>query len=81
MTLPDERYRAVLRTQELVIEILTTPHVPKAIKDNGRYCLRLYPNAWDMKLAAEKCPDIFAEHIEDVQRMFVKYEQGKKDEA
>ena len=81
MTLPDERYRAVLRTQEFLVEILNTPRVPKAIKDNARYCLRHYPSAWDMKRAAENCPDVFAERMEDVTRMFKKYEQEKKNEA
>ena len=81
MTLPDERYRAVVRTQELLVEILNTPRVPKAIKDNARYCLRHYPSAWDMKRAAENCPDVFAERMEDVTRMFKKYEQDKTNEA
>ena len=82
MTLPDERYRAVLKTQELLVEILNTPRVPKAIKDGARYCLRHYPSAWDMKRAAENCPDVFAERMEDVHRMMEAYKQGKdKHEA
>lgn len=81
MTLPDERYRAVLRTQEFLVEILNTPRVPKAIKDNARWCLRHYPSAWDMKQAAENCPDIFAVQMEPVTRLFKQYEQGKKNEA
>ena len=79
MTLPDERYRAVMRTQELLVEILNTPRVPKTIKESARYCLRHYPSAWDMKRAAENCPDIFAERIEDVTRMFKVYEQSKAE--
>lgn len=81
MTLPDERYRAVVKTQEFLVEILNTPRVPKAIKDNARWCLRHYPSAWDMKRAAENCPDVFAESIEDVQRMMLKYQQEKSNEA
>lgn len=82
MTLPDERYRAVVKTQELLVEILNTPRVPKAIKDGARYCLRHYPSAWDMKRAAENCPDVFAERMEDVHRMMEAYKQGKdKHEA
>jgi hypothetical protein len=80
MTLPDERYRAVLRTQELLVEILNTPRVPKAIKDGARFCLRHYPSAWDMKRASENCPDVFAERMEDVTRLFAKYEESKKND-
>jgi hypothetical protein len=81
MTLPDERYRAVVKTQEFLVEILNTPRVPKAIKDGARYCLRHYPSAWDMKQAAENCPDVFQERIEPVTRLFKQYEESKKNEA
>lgn len=81
MTLPDERYRAVVQTQRFLLEILTTPRVPKSVKDTARWCLRHYPSEWDMKRAAENCPDVFAERMEDVNRFFKKYEEGKKNEA
>lgn len=81
MTLPDERYRAVIRTQELLVEILNTPRVPKSIKEGAKYCLRHYPSAWDMKRAAENCPDVFAERMEDVFRLIKKYEQGKTNDS
>jgi len=81
MTLPDERYRAVLQTQKFLLEILTTPRVPKAIKDSARYCLRHYPNEYDMSKAAQTSPDIFAERMEDVERMFKKYEESKNEQA
>ena len=79
MTLPDERYRAVVRTQELLVEILNTPRVPKAIKDQARSCLRHYPSAWDMRQAAENCPNVFQERMEDVTRFFKQYEQSKEE--
>ncbi len=81
MTLPDERYRAVIQTEKFLQEILVTPRVPKIIKDQARWCLRHYPNSWDMEQAAESSPEVFAKSIEDVQRMFMKYTQGKKNEA
>lgn len=79
MTLPDERYRAVVRTQELLVEILNTPRVPKAIKDQARSCLRHYPSAWDMRQAAENCPNVFQERMEDVTRLFKQYDQLKAE--
>jgi hypothetical protein len=81
MTLPDERYRAVLQTQKFLVEILSTPRVPKAIKDSARYCLRHYPNEYDMSKAAQTSPDIFAERMEDVERMFKKYEESKNEQT
>jgi hypothetical protein len=81
MTLPDERYRAVVQTQRFLLEILTTPRVPKAIKDRARSCLRHYPSEYDMSKTAQTSPDIFAERMEDVFRMVKKYEEGKKNEA
>ena len=79
MTLPDERYRAVVQTQRFLLEILTTPRVPKAIKDRARSCLRHYPSDWDMQRAAEGSPDVFAERMEEVTRLFKKYEQDKNE--
>jgi len=81
MTLPDERYRAVVQTQRFVLEILTTPRVPKAIKDQARACLRHYPSDWDMNRAAEGSPDVFQKRMEDVTRMFKKYEENKNEQA
>jgi hypothetical protein len=79
MTLPDERYRAVVQTQKFLVEILNTPRVPKSIKDGARSMLRHYPSAWDMKLAAENCPDVFAVKMEPLYRMVKQYEQDKEN--
>jgi hypothetical protein len=79
MTLPDERYRAVLQTERFLKLILSTPRVPKAIKDGARHCLRHYPSEYDMSKAAQTSPDIFAERMEDVTRMFKKYEQTQAE--
>ena len=81
MTLPDERYRAVVQTQRFLLRILTTPRVPKAVKDEARACLRHYPSDFDMNRAAEGAPDIFAKRMEDVTRMFKKYEESKNEQA
>jgi hypothetical protein len=81
MTLPDERYRAVVQTQKFLLEILTTPRVPKAIKDRARSCLRHYPSDWDMKSASELAPHVFAERMEDVTRMFKLYEEKKNEQT
>ena len=81
MTLPDERYRAVVQTEKFLREILATPRVPKAIKDSARHCLRHYPSEWDMQAAARGAPEHFAERMEPVTRLFKQYEESKKNEA
>jgi hypothetical protein len=81
MTLPDERYRAVIQTQKFLLEILSTPRVPKAIKDGARYCLRHYPSEYDMKKVSQTSADIFAERMEDVERMFKSYEEKQNEKT
>ena len=80
MTLPDERYRAIVQTEKFLREILSTPRIPKKIKDDARWCLRHYPNEWELKRAAEKAPDVFAQRMEPVYRMIKQYEQDKEQE-
>jgi hypothetical protein len=78
MTMPDERFRAVVQTEKFLREILTTPRVPKAIKEQARWCLRHYPNEYDMKKTSQTSPDIFQEQMEPVTRLFKQYEESKK---
>ena len=81
MTLPDERYRAVVQTQKFLVEILSTPRVPKALKDGARYCLRHYPSEYDMKKVSQTSADVFAERMEDVERMFKSYEKKQNEKT
>ena len=78
MTLPDERYRAVMQTKKFLEELLTTPRLPKSVKDDARWCLRHYPSEWDMEQVAEASPHVFAKRMEDVTRLFKKYEESKE---
>ena len=80
MTLPDERYRAVMQTIEFLTEVCNTPRVPKVIKQRANSLLRHYPSAWDMKRAAENCPDVFQERMEPVTRIMMQYQQEQQEE-
>ena len=80
MTLPDERYRAVLRTREFLLNLCNpqhTPRIPKIIRDEARWCLRHYPDTMSMQEASDAAPHVFAERMEDVTRLFKQYEQSK----
>ena len=81
MTLPDERYRAVLQTRRFLLELLSTPRVPKAVKDQARSCLRHYPDTWEMQQVAEASPHVFSERMDEVTRLFKKYEEAKNEKT
>lgn len=80
MTLPDERYRAVVQTEKFLKDILNTPRVPKHIKEGARAMLRHYPNEWDMQRAAENAGNVFAVKMEPLYRIVKQYEQDKENE-
>ena len=83
MTLPDERYRAVLQAEEFLRAIADpniTKRIPKEIRQRARGVLRHYPSAWELDRVAIACPDIFQQRMEDVTRMFKRYEESKKNE-
>ena len=80
MTLPDERYNAVLRTRRLLLNLCNpqhTPRVPKLVRQEALYCLRHFPTDYDMKRAEELAPQVFEERMEPVYRMVKKYNQDK----
>ena len=83
MTLPDERYRAVMETIRFLTDLCNpdvTPRVPKLIRKQAHSLLRHYPSAWDMKVAAENCPNIFAVEMEPLYRMVKKYDMEKREQ-
>ena len=81
MTLPDERYRAVDRTRQLLLNLINpahTPRVPKLIRDEALYCLRHFPSQFDMRIAEDRVPELFQSKMEPVYRMIKQYEQDKE---
>jgi hypothetical protein len=82
MTLPDERYRAVIETAKF-LESLSfsseTKRIPLAIRQQARALLRHYPNEWDMQQVAESSPHVFQEQMEPVTKLFKQYEEGIKN--
>jgi hypothetical protein len=77
MTLPDERYRAVLQTQRFLTELVagTHPRVPKDVRRMASALLKHYPSGWDMQRAAQFAPDVFQERMEPLTRMFLQHKQ------
>jgi hypothetical protein len=82
MTLPDERYRAVMMAEQLLRDLcdpMKTPRVPKIIRQRASGCLRHYPTTWDMDRASNQAPDVFQQRMEAVTRFIAQYEQGQNN--
>lgn len=82
MTLPDERYRAVIQTEKFLQALShssETKRIPLQIRQQARALLRHYPSQWDMQRAADGSPNVFQERMEDVTRLFKQYEQSKNE--
>lgn len=63
MTLPDERYRAMMCGNQLILDLLDskkTPRVPKEIRARALGILRHYPSAYHFEMIAELLPDHFS---------------------
>ena len=83
MTLPHERYNAVIRTEEFLKDLLDpkkTPRVPKKIRKQAYYCLRHYPGGYNLDVLATKCPSVLEtpNPIDDLSMLIHDYEEKKK---
>jgi len=81
MTLPDERYRAVVQTRRFLLDLCNsqhTPRVPKLVRQTARDMLRHYPSDWEMQTAAREAPSVFQERMEPLYRMVKQHEQDQK---
>lgn len=83
MTLPDERYRAVMWAsrflQDLAHDRKKYPRISKAVRQEAYSILRHYPSSWDMQRASDGSPEVFQEKMEPLYRMIKVHEQEKKD--
>lgn len=84
MTLPDERYRAVMWAERFLRDLAhdkkSYPRVPPKVRREAYDILRHFPVEYEMKQAAEKAPEVFRERMEPLTRMVMQYEQGKNNE-
>jgi len=83
MTLPDERYRAVLAAERFLTDLLDsrkTPRIPAEIRQRARAVLRHYPSQWDMDRAAHSSPQVFASpnRLDDLQVFIIEGRDNSK---
>lgn len=84
MTLPDERYRAVMWAskflQELAYDRKKYPRLPKEVRQQASSILRHYPSSWDLDQAEQGAPDVFQKRMEPLYRMVKQHELDKQNE-
>jgi len=63
MTMPDERYRAMVQGLKLIEDLLipqVTPRVPGEVRERARWIMRHYPNASDLDRLAQHVPEMLS---------------------
>lgn len=63
MTMPDERYRAMVEGLKLLEDLLipqVTPRVPTNIRERARWIMRHHPSAYELTQLARQSPDMLA---------------------
>ena len=58
MTMPDERYRAIARTEKFLTELVVDTTLSENIREGARWCLRHYPTGWDLDALARAAPHV-----------------------
>lgn len=83
MTLPDERYRAVLWASRFLQEIAHDrkkyPRLPVVVRQEAMSILRHFPDNYILEDMTELAPQYFAKEMEPVYRMIKQYEQDKQN--
>ena len=84
MTLPDERYQAVLATRQFLEDLGRKeffPRLPNVVRVRAKACLRHFPTTYDLDMAADASPQIFQKHLEPLYRMVKVYDKDKSNES
>jgi hypothetical protein len=84
MTLPDERYRAVIAARDFLQDLCDpkqTPRISKTVRARARAVLRHYPGSWDLDRAASAAPEVFQQRMEPLYRMIKVHEQQQVDKS
>ena len=75
MTLPDERYRALVYTERFLMDLCdpsVTPRVPRSVRQRAAQCLRHYPSSYHLDQLAACVPNVLDTQLEETQRFILK---------
>jgi hypothetical protein len=84
MTLPDERYRAIMYAKSFCEDLLDpkkTPRVPKGVRKRALGVLRHFPDDYYLSMLAEARPDIIerkGEPYDPLYKMVKEYDLQKE---
>ena len=86
MTLPDERYRAIMYAKSLCEDLLDskkTPRVPKEVRRRALGVLRHFPDEYHLSMLAEARPDVIeyrGDNFDPLYKLLKEFELGKENE-
>ena len=84
MTLPDERYRAVMWAsrflQDIAYDKKKYPRVPATVRQEAYNILRHYPNSSELRMASLKAPEVFQERMEPLTRVLTAYKIEQEED-
>lgn len=75
MTLPDERYRALVYTERFLMDLCdpsATPKVPRTVRQRAAQCLRHYPSTYHLEQLAACVPSVVDTDMEDTKRFVLR---------
>jgi hypothetical protein len=61
MTMPNERFNAIIQARDFLRDLLDpkkTPRVPKKIREQSYWCLRHFISEYELEQLANKCPNV-----------------------
>lgn len=64
MTLPDERYRSLIKARDFLRELMDpskTKRIPREIRRRAYYALKHFPGEYDLKEIAKALPKLFSD--------------------
>jgi hypothetical protein len=82
MTLPDERYAAVLQASRFLQQLCNpavTPRVPKHIRREAAAVLRHFPTYYDLERLSQAAPDVVQQRMEPLHRLVAAYKEHDND--
>lgn len=82
MTLPDERYRSLVQTEQFLESLLDprlTPRVPRVIRQRARGLLRHWPGTYYLDKIPDALPDDFARSIHPLVRMVLEHKEEQSE--
>ena len=82
MTLPDERYWALIKTEQFLIRLQNpqqSPRVPRYVREQAGSLLRHYPGTYYIEEMARNSPTILSPEIEPLHRMILARKQQEDE--